>query len=119
MQYEGPAYRSDEEILAILETTDAEPADRISAVLSAIFYGSTLEFAGDALIHEFAHAEYKERVNLTVLFETFYQACRTTYRIDDSIALLERYKAENRKDAGAIAETIQALREYKAIFGNS
>ncbi len=105
--------------MAILEDGDTPPSQRIDAVLSAIFYGESLEFAGDVLINEFAQARYPEKMGLKNLFETFYQSCGTSYRIDDSIRLLEKYRENESTRSDEIGATIRALTEYREIFRDS
>ena len=117
MRYEGPVERSEGEVLEVLSRPDTKPDDRIRAVLSALYYANTVEFAGDLLIKEFSEADYPERYWLKNLFQTFYGMCRTDYRLDDSINLLEIYKNEFPEHVAEIDEDISALREYKDIFG--
>lgn len=116
MKYEPPENRSEEEIIETLSREDNSPEERIRAVLSALYYGKTIEFSGDTLIGEFSKAKYAERRWLMNLFETFYGMCRTTYRIEDSITLLEAYRREDPKHSLQIDSTLEALGEYKSIF---
>ena len=69
------------------------------------------------LIKEFETAKYQEKIWLKNIFETFYGMRRTTYRIDESIKLLIRYRETNPGDEPNIEETIDVLNEYKAMFG--
>ncbi|MDD1499280.1 hypothetical protein PVA19_12725 [Agrobacterium sp. CNPSo 3708] len=116
MKYRSPEHRTRREITEILSDKKATPDQKISAVLSAVFYGDSVPFAGDVLIKEFETAKYKEKIWLKNIFETFYGMCRTAYRIDESIQLLEEYKDENPHSETNIEETIDALNEYKAMF---
>ncbi len=116
MKYRSPEHRSQTEINQILLDNKTSPDHRISAVLSAVFYGDSVQFAGDVLIKEFETAKYKEKIWLKNIFETFYGMRRTTYRIDESIELLKRYKEKNPDDKLSIEETIEALNEYKSMF---
>jgi hypothetical protein len=118
MRYEGPIERTEEEVLELLSRPDVTPDERIKAVLSALYYANTIEFSGDLLIKEFSEADYPERYWLKNLFQTFYGMCRTDYRVEDSITLLESYRKEQPEYAAEIDEDISALREYKDIFGN-
>jgi len=115
LKYEAPVPNSSSEILDILDREDTTPAQRIDAVLSAIFYGEDVAFSGDVLLKEFSSADYK-RDGLKRLFETFYQSWGTTYRIDESIALLEAHKARSPGDAPETQEIIESLLETKTIF---
>ncbi|MBW9056272.1 hypothetical protein [Rhizobium mesosinicum] len=119
MKYDAPEKRSEEEITETLSRTDISPDERIRTVLSALYYGRTIEFSGDTLIEEFSRARYPERYWLRNLFETFYGMCRTDYRIDDSIALLEFYKQEAPEYSAEIDCTIDALTEYRVIFSGT
>lgn len=116
MKYEPPENRSEEEIIKALSRADNSPEERIRAVLSAIYYGRTIQFSGDTLIGEFSKAKYAERRWLMNLFETFYGMCRTNYRIEDSMTLLEVYRQEAPEYRLEIDSTLEALREYKSIF---
>jgi hypothetical protein len=118
LKYQKPAVRTSTEILDLLHTSGASPQERIDAVLSAIFHNESVEAAGDILIEEFSTAEYAERIYLKNLFQTFYQARQTTYRIDDSVLLLRSYKDGAPNEAEEIGETIEALLEYKSIFSS-
>ena len=118
MKYAKPAVISSSEILEVLRRSDVSPRERIDAVLSAIFHSESVEFAGDVLIQEFSTSEYSERSDLKNLFGTFYQAWRSTYRIDESVLLLRRYKEEVPNEAAEIAEAIEELLEYKVMFGS-
>ena len=119
MKYAQPVKRTTEEILNSLKKTDMSPLDRINIVISAVFHGDTVEFSGDVLIKEFSEAGYKEKIYLRDIFETYYQMCKTTYRIDESISLLENYKKNHPESALEIDSTIEDLKEYKVIFGES
>ncbi|MBB4390380.1 hypothetical protein GGE61_006753 [Rhizobium leguminosarum] len=118
MRYEAPERKGEEDIVETLSRTDNSPEERIGAVLSALYYGKSLEFSGDTLIGEFSRAKYSERRSLKNLFETFYGMCRTSYRVDDSIALLEAYRREVPEYAPEIDATLEALSEYKATLKN-
>lgn len=119
MRYEKPAVISSSEILDVLRRSDTSPQERIDAVLSAIFHSDSVEFAGDIIIREFSTSEYAEKRYLKNLFETFYQSRGTAYRIDESVLLLRRYAAGAPNESAEVAETIEALLEYKSIFGSS
>ncbi|NLS19409.1 hypothetical protein HGP16_22990 [Rhizobium sp. P40RR-XXII] len=116
MKYEPPESRSEEEIIETLSLTDNSAEERIKAVLSAIYYGRTIEFSGDTLIGEFSRAKHAEKRWLKNLFETFYGMCRTNYRLEDSIALLEAYRREAPKCRPEIDSALESLDEYKVIF---
>jgi len=116
MKYEGPVERSPEEILDLLGRTDVAPSDRVDLVLSALFYGESVEFGGDVLLKEFSEAKYKEKIYLKNLFNTFYGMQKTIYRIDESISLLRAYKEELPEGALEIDETIEELVELKTLF---
>ncbi|WOE74473.1 hypothetical protein [Alterisphingorhabdus coralli] len=118
MKYEKPKFRSDEEILVILSREGTSTNDRIEAVLSALYYGSSIQFSGDILIEEFSNAKYPERIYLKNLFETYYGMCATDYRIEDSIKLLKEYIHENPIDKDAIETTIEAILEYKVMYAS-
>ncbi|MGU3398550.1 hypothetical protein ACLBWS_02190 [Brucellaceae bacterium D45D] len=117
MQYEAPQVKTEAEITALLSRTDLSPDERIRIVLSALYYGETVAFSGDTLISEFMNAQYDEKRWLKNLFETFYGMCATTYRIDESIALLIEYREHCHEYRDEIDFTIGGLREYKTIFG--
>jgi len=119
LRYEKPAVISSSEILDVLRRSDTSPQERIDAVLSAIFHSDSVEFAGDIIIREFSTSEYAEKRYLKNLFETFYQSRGTAYRIDESVLLLRRYAAGEPNESAEVAETIEALLEYKSIFGSS
>ena len=118
LKYEEPAVMSSSKVLDVLRSSDASPAERIDAILSAIFHSESAEFAGDLLIQEFSTSDYFERIYLKNLFGTFYQAWESTYRIDESVLLLRRYKEEVPNKAAEIAEAIEELLEYKVMFGS-
>lgn len=109
--------RSQKEVLDTLASAHTSPTERVDAVLSAIFYGQSAQFSGDVIIEEFSKAKYKEKLHLKNLFETFYQMNQTAYRIDESIQLLTIYKNETPDKTLEIESTINALIEYKTIFG--
>ncbi|MFS8057145.1 hypothetical protein QD357_30755 [Rhizobium sp. BR 317] len=116
MKYDAPERKSEEEIIETLSRLDNTPEERIRAVLSALYYGRTVEFSGDTLIEEFSKAKYQERYWLKNLLETYYGMCRTPYRINDSIALLEAYRHEFPEYSLDVDATLEALLEYKAMF---
>lgn len=119
MKYVQPTKSTPKDILDTLKRVDIAPSDRIDAVLSAVFYGESVEFSGDVLIKEFSEADYKEKIHLKNIFETFYQMHQTIYRIDESILLMKKYKQDSPKNALEIDNTIDVLIEYKTIFGKS
>ena len=118
MKYAQPIKMTSEEILDLLKKDDIAPADRINAVLSAVYYGETVEFSGDVLIKEFSESDYKEKMHLKNIFETFYEMCNTTYRIDESISLLETYKRDHPEYSMEIDGTIDELTEHKSMFSS-
>ena len=85
MKYRSLEQRSQTEINQIFSDNNISPDQRVSAVLSAVFYDDSIQFAGDVLIKEFETAKYKEKIWLKNIFETFYGMRRTTYRTDESI----------------------------------
>ncbi|MGH6616798.1 hypothetical protein [Sphingomonas sp.] len=119
MKYVQPIKITSKEILDTLKRRDVAPADRISTVLSAVYYGESVEFSGDVLIKEFSGADYNEKIYLKNIFETFHQMYQTTYRIDESISLLEEYKRKSPENTLEIEDTIDSLIEYKVIFRKS
>lgn len=116
MKYEVPTKKSENEIASWLSRTDLSLQERIDGVLSALYYGETIAFSGDTLINEFIKAPYEEKRWLLNLFETFYGMCRTNYRIDESISILDVYQREVSELREEVLCTIDALREYKDIF---
>ncbi|MDQ0251033.1 hypothetical protein J2W22_003097 [Sphingomonas kyeonggiensis] len=118
MKYKQPMERAPEDILEALQRDDLSPSDRIDLVLSAIYGGDGLEFAGDVMIKEFSEARYEEKIYLKNLFGTFHQMRRTAYRIDESIRLLSEFKQDRPQNSLDIDDAINELVEYKAIFAN-
>ncbi|MBI5940535.1 MAG: hypothetical protein HY859_08925 [Caulobacterales bacterium] len=116
MRYEAPKKLSADEIEGILSREDVSPSERVKTVLSAIYYGPTIEYSGDILIGEFSVARYEEKIYLANLFETFHQMCRTNYRIDESLSLLNKYKQEALHNASEIEEHIEGLLELKEMM---
>jgi len=116
VKYKPPENRTEKEIIEILSRIDNDPEERISAVLSAVYYGKTTKFSGDILIEEFKKAKYGEKLWLKNIFETFYGMCRTNYRIDDSIMFLTDFERQNPEYSLDIKSTIEAISEYKSIF---
>ncbi|MGC4392179.1 hypothetical protein [Agrobacterium sp. M50-1] len=116
MKYKSPENRTEKEVIEILSRIDNDPEERILAVLSAVYYGKTINFSGDILIEEFKKAKYDEKRWLKNIFETFYGMYRTNYRIDDSIMVLTDFERQNPEYSLDIKSTIEALAEYKSIF---
>lgn len=100
-----------------MDRKDTTPSERIRALLSSIFYIENVAFAGDLLLKELAIANYGKDYNLLGLFETFYHSRGTTYRIDESIGMMESYKVRFPEDAESAQETIEALLDFKTMFG--
>ena len=117
MRYEAPQESNADQIEGILSREDATPAERVKAVLSAIYYGTTVEYSGDTLINEFSLAKYEEKIYLAGMFETFYQMCWTSYRMDESVSLLRKYKRDTPHNAPEIEATIEALLELREMQG--
>ncbi|WP_308399960.1 hypothetical protein [Agrobacterium genomosp. 13] len=46
MKYKSPENRTEKEVIEILSRIDNDPEERISAVLSAVYYGKTINFQG-------------------------------------------------------------------------
>jgi hypothetical protein len=116
VKYQSPEKRTAKEIVDILSRKGNDPEERISAVLSAVYYGKTISFSGDMLISEFKVAEPAEKMWLKNIFETFYGMLRTSYRIDESIALLEEFRRQNSARSLEIGSSIEALEEYKIMY---
>lgn len=119
MKYVSPEPKTETEINAVLSDDEASEDQRIHAVLSALYYGSSIEFSGDVLIKEFSKASGQCKRDLAQQFETFYGLCRTNYRASDSVKLLEEYKFEAPEHLAEIDEIISAVREFCEIFGRS
>jgi hypothetical protein len=118
VKYKQPVERAPQEILEALQRDDLSPSDRIDLVLSAIYSGDGVEFAGDALIKEFSQARYEEKIYLKNLFGTFHQMRQTAYRIDEGIRLLSEFKQDRPQNSVEIDDAIDELVEYKVIFAN-
>lgn len=116
MKYEEPEEKTEEEISSTLSRLDLSPEERVRIVISALYYGNSIEFSGDTLINEFSRASTEEKYLLRGLFETFYGMCRTTYRIDDSISMLRLFKISSQETSQELDYTIKSLLEYKEIF---
>ena len=119
MKYEAAEEKTEEQILQILSASDSSGEDRVKAVLSALFYGETIEFSADVLIKEFSEASYHEKRFLKNLFATLYGMYRVDYRIDESIALLKGYAVEEPSYAGETQSIIDELNEYKDMLANT
>jgi hypothetical protein len=119
VKYAQPAKSTPGEILNALNRVDIAPSDRINAVLSAVYYGDTVEFSGDVLIKEFSECNYKEKIYLKNIFEFFYEVWRTIYRIEESISLLEEYKRVHPEHCLEIQGTIDNIIAHKTISGES
>lgn len=116
MKYEEPEEKNEEEVSSSLSRVDLSPEERVRVVISALYYGNSIEFSGDILLNEFSRASTEEKYLLRGLFETFYGMCRTTYRIDDSISMLKIFKINSPEISKELDCTIEALVEYKEIF---
>lgn len=68
------------------------------------------------LINEFNVAEVAEKIWLKNIFETFYGMLRTSYRIDESIGLLEEFRRQNAACELEVSSSIEALNEYKLLY---
>lgn len=116
MRYKTPEEKTETQILSVLSSTQSSGEERIQAVLSAIFYGKTVEFSGDILIQEFTEAQYYEKRWLKNLFSTFYGMCRVNYRIEESITLLQSYVEQEESCADETQAIIEELCEYKDML---
>lgn len=116
MRYEAPREQTEAQILQILDAKGTGAGERINAVLSAIYFGESIEFSADVLIKEFGQAKYAERRSLKNLFSTFYGMCRVDYRIDESIGLLREYELSEPSCALETREIIDELQEYKEML---
>jgi len=116
VKYESPQKYDQNEINFLLSGNDLSPRARIRLVLSAIYYGDTIEYSGNVLIKEFCEAKYEEKIDLMNLFGTFYQMCATSYRIDDSISLLSQYAIDSSENFEEIMESVAELIEFKEMF---
>lgn len=114
--YESPTEKTSAEVLEILSRPDTTPSQRKRALLSAIFHSEEVAFAGDLLLKEFATANYGKDHSLLGLFETFYHSRGTTYRIDESIGMMETYKKRFPDDVENTQQTVEALLEFKIMF---
>lgn len=119
MKYEAPEKKSETQVLEILDADLATGAERVNAVLSALYYGESIEFSADVLIKEFGQARYAEKQSLKNLFSTFYGMCRVDYRIDESISLLQAYELSEPTCALETREIIDELQEYKEMLAKS
>lgn len=119
MKYEAPKEQTEAQILNVLDAEGTDAAERVNAVLSALYYGESIEFSADVLIKEFGQARYAEKQSLKNLFSTFYGMCRVDYRIDESIGLLQAYEVSEPSCALETREIIDELQEYKEIFAEN
>lgn len=106
----------DQRIRDLLLRDDVPAEDRIHAVLTALYNGSSNAFAAEILLGEFRAARYPEKRQLMNLFETFHQMRRTSYRINESIEALEAYALEVPEFAAGTREMIEGLREFSEMF---
>ena len=82
--------------------------------------GFVLSFPWSAMVHQDrTGANGPEKRWLNNLFETFYGMWRTTYRIEEALALLDRYRREAPDFATEADEAIEALEEYKGMYAQN
>lgn len=117
MKYEAPEKLTEKQILDRLSKQNITTEERLRTIVSAIYYGKTIEFSGDLLIKEFSTATNNDKFWIKNLFETFYDMNRTNYRLSDSIKLLLEYKEKKPDLRAQIDEIILNLREYSIIYG--
>ena len=117
MKYDPPKKITEQEILENLKRKNISSEEKIITVLSAIYYGDTVEFSGDILISEFMNSNRFEKKWLKNLFETFYGMYRVDYRIDENIKLLREYKDPDPNTSLEVESIVESLLEYKDMFG--
>lgn len=117
MEYKFVEIAGFDEVVAVINGEESSPEKRRDAVLSAIYHLENLEISGDILIHVFNKADDEEKDDLLSLFSTFYQIRGTTYRIDESISILEDFSTSYANAKEFTDEEIEALKDFKQMFG--
>lgn len=93
MKYETPTKRSLNEIKSALLEKGLTDEEVSGLVLSAIYYVEP-SAAADILFDQFKAAKVENKANLMVLFNTFYDIHKTTYRIEEGVNLLKAFQIE-------------------------